>query len=77
MHPPQRARDVGRVAARSHCGRLVAVTRAFRAWALDHRPEFTMVYGAPVPGFSTPEEGGIRDAGGRPGGIIFTLFAEL
>jgi hypothetical protein len=32
------------------------VTRAFRSWALDHKPEFTMVYGAPAPGFSTPEE---------------------
>jgi AcrR family transcriptional regulator len=58
-------------------GRLVAVTRAFRWWALDHRPEFTMIYGAPVPGFSTPEEGGIREAGGRLAGVFFTLFAEL
>jgi AcrR family transcriptional regulator len=63
------AEDVG--------GRLVAVTRAFRSWALDHRPEFTMVYGAPVPGFSTQEEGGVREAGGRLGGVFFSLFAEL
>jgi AcrR family transcriptional regulator len=58
-------------------GRLVAVTRAFRRWALDHAAEFTMVFGAPVPGFSEPEEGGVREAGGRLGGIFFTLFAEL
>jgi hypothetical protein len=36
-----------------------------------------MVYGAPAPGFSTPEEGGVREAGGRLSGIFFALFAEL
>lgn len=52
--------------------RLVAVTRAFRAWALEHRPEFAMVFGAPVPGFDHPDE-----AGARLGGIFFSLFSEL
>jgi AcrR family transcriptional regulator len=59
-------------------GRLVAVTRTFRQWALEHRPEFTMVFGAPVPGFTRPEDaGGMDEAGARFGGIFFTLFAEL
>lgn len=58
-------------------GRLVAVTRAFRRWALDHTAEFTMMFGAPVPGFSEPEAGGVREAGGRLGGIFFALFAGL
>jgi hypothetical protein len=58
-------------------GRLVAVTRAFRRWALDHSPEFTLVFGAPVPGFKPPEEGGFDEAGARLGGIFFSLFAEL
>lgn len=43
-------------------GRLVAVTRAFRRWSLDHRPEFAMVFGAPVPGYTEPEEGGVHQA---------------
>jgi AcrR family transcriptional regulator len=58
-------------------GRLVAVTRAFRRWSLDHRPEFAMVFGAPVPGYTEPEEGGVHQAGGRMGAIFFTLFFEL
>src|SRR5690349_21605931 len=37
-------------------GRLVAVTRTFRAWAREHTPEFTMVFGAPLPGFSPPSD---------------------
>jgi AcrR family transcriptional regulator len=57
--------------------RLLAVTRAFRRWALDHPAEFTMVFGAPVPGFSEPEEGDVRRAGGRLAGIFFRLFAGL
>lgn len=59
-------------------GRLVAVTRTFRQWALEHKPEFTMVFGAPVPGFTRPEDGaGIDEAGARFGKIFFALFAEL
>lgn len=57
--------------------RLVAVTRAFRGWALEHRPEFAMVFGAPVPGFDHPDEGGVHEASARLGGIFFSLFAEL
>lgn len=56
-------------------GRLIAVTRTFRRWALDHRPEFAMVFGAPVPGYSVPDEN--HAAGGRFGGIFYDLFTEL
>jgi AcrR family transcriptional regulator len=58
-------------------GRLIAVTRTFRQWALEHRPEFTLIFGSPVPGFTRPQEGGMYEAGSRFGGIFFTLFAEL
>lgn len=59
-------------------GRLVAITRTFRRWALEHRPEFTMVFGAPVPGFTHRERGVDADkAGSRLGGMFFVLFAEL
>ncbi|GLY90235.1 TetR/AcrR family transcriptional regulator [Actinoallomurus iriomotensis] len=58
-------------------GRLVAVTRAFRSWSLEHRAEFAMVFGAPVPGFTEPEEAGVQRAGGRLGAIFFALFFEI
>ena len=59
-------------------GRLIAASRTFRRWALEHRPEFTMIFGSPVPGFTRPEDGaGMYEAGARFGGIFFALFAEL
>lgn len=59
-------------------GRLIAVTRTFRQWALENRPEFTMIFGSPVPAVTRPEDGaGMYEAGARFGGIFFTLFAEL
>jgi AcrR family transcriptional regulator len=58
-------------------GRLVTVTRTFRRWALDHRAEFTLVFGAPVPAFGTSPQTGFPAAGGRFAGIFFTLFTEL
>jgi AcrR family transcriptional regulator len=57
--------------------RLVVVTRAFRHWGLGHRPEFSLVFGAPVPGFSVPEEGGVQAAGARCGGIFLGLLLAL
>jgi AcrR family transcriptional regulator len=57
--------------------RLLVVTRTFRRWGLDHRPEFSLIFGAPMPGFSVPEEGGIHDAGTRCGGIFLGLLVAL
>lgn len=58
-------------------GRLVAVTRVFRRWALDNRPEFGMVFGEPAPGYAPPAMGDAEAAGARFGGIFFALFIEL
>ncbi len=57
--------------------RLVAVTRTFRRWALDNRPEFGMVFGEPVPGYEPAPKDGSDAAGARFGGIFFALFIEL
>jgi AcrR family transcriptional regulator len=58
-------------------GRLTAVTRAFREWALAHPPEFTMLFGAPLPGFDQQEKAGGHESGERFGGIFFSLIATL
>ncbi|MGH3375796.1 MAG: TetR/AcrR family transcriptional regulator [Actinoallomurus sp.] len=58
-------------------GRLVAVTRAFRQWALAYTPEFTMVFGAPLPGLDHPDKDGVHESGERFGGIFFSLIAVL
>lgn len=36
-------------------GRLVAVNRAFRRWALDHPLEFGLLFGSPIPGVVVDE----------------------
>lgn len=35
--------------------RLVAVTLAYREWALQHRAQFLLIYGTPIPGYHAPE----------------------
>lgn len=57
-------------------GRLVAASRAFRRWALDHRAEFALVFGAPVPGLDEPA-GPAAEEGGDFGKVFFALLAEL
>ncbi|MGW5344442.1 WHG domain-containing protein [Streptomyces sp. HUAS TT3] len=36
--------------------RLLAVTRALRAWSFAHPGEFTLIYGSPVPGYHAPPD---------------------
>ncbi|WP_320784020.1 TetR-like C-terminal domain-containing protein [Streptomyces sp. CRN 30] len=36
--------------------RLLAVARALRQWSFDHTPEFTLIYGSPVPGYQAPQD---------------------
>lgn len=57
--------------------RLHAVVRAFRRWALEHRQEFGLVFGSPLPGYAAPAEGPTEVAGARFGAVFIDLFAAL
>jgi AcrR family transcriptional regulator len=57
--------------------RLLAVSRAFRRWALANPAELALVFGSPLPGFSVPEEGPTEEAGRRFCGVYLALFVEL
>jgi AcrR family transcriptional regulator len=37
-------------------GRWLAVCRAVRAWALQNRAEYGLIYGSPVPGYAAPAD---------------------
>ena len=37
-------------------GRFVAVAGALHDWANDNRPEYALLYGSPVPGYTAPED---------------------
>lgn len=42
-------------AAEAPAARVRAVCRSLRTWALAHRHEYALLYGAPVPGYLAPE----------------------
>ncbi len=37
-------------------GRFLAISLAFRQWALEHPQDFSLIYGNPIPGYHAPEE---------------------
>src|SRR6266487_4929755 len=47
------ARDA--VPAGDHGGRWLAVCHSFRRWSLDHRADFALIFGTPLPGYQAPE----------------------
>jgi AcrR family transcriptional regulator len=36
--------------------RWLAIGHAVRSWAWDHRPEWALIYGSPVPGYEAPQD---------------------
>ena len=56
---------------------FVATSREFRRWALTHRPEFGLLFGAPLPGVPTKDVGTAPDRGMRFGHVWLELFAKL
>ncbi|MEU8460865.1 WHG domain-containing protein [Streptomyces sp. NPDC029003] len=52
----ERADGEARAAGATAGARLLAVTRALRAWSFAHTAEFTLIYGSPVPGYHAPPD---------------------
>ncbi len=69
------ARD--RIAPDDLPGRLLAVSRVFRDWSVDHPPEFQLIFGAAPPGYSEAPEGPAEQAGARFGRVFQAIFAEI
>lgn len=57
--------------------RLFAVTLAFRQWALDHRPEFGLVFANPITSMTAQLPDACELAGQRFGLVFGALFNEL
>ena len=47
---------LGKVAVTDHAGRMVAIGRAVRAWALAEPATYALLFGSPVPGYEAPAE---------------------
>ena len=58
--------------------RLVAACRQFRRWSLDHRAEFGLLFGSPLPSLeSIKDDEFVGTCVMRFGGIFWALFVEL
>ncbi len=56
---------------------FVTTSREFRRWALTHRPEFGLLFGAPLPGVTGKDVATAPDRGMRFGQVWLELFAKL
>jgi AcrR family transcriptional regulator len=71
------ARD--RLPADDTAGRLLAVSRTFRRWSVEHPAEFTLIFASPLPGVlgQQDERSVTHRAGLRFGGIFGDLVARV
>ena len=57
--------------------KMVAACREFRRWALDHRGEFALLFGVPLPGLDDGRYDIADECALAFAGTFFTLFLEL
>jgi AcrR family transcriptional regulator len=58
--------------------KLVAACRQFRSWALDHRAEFGLLFGTPLPSLEgMHDDATINECAAKFSGVFFALFLEL
>jgi len=60
--------------------KLIAACRAFRAWTIEHVPEFSLIFGSPLPGLEVLHEvtrDPNVDCGYQFGQLFLDLFADL
>jgi AcrR family transcriptional regulator len=58
-------------------GRLIAVCRTFRAWAVGHRAEFGLLFGTPMAGTGPDLPAAAQAGGARFNAIFFGLFSDV
>lgn len=56
--------------------RFAAGIRAYRQWSIDHRNEFLLIFGTPIPGYAAPEDGPTVEANRRMGRAFFEVGVE-
>ena len=56
---------------------MVAACREFRRWALNHKAEFALLFGVPLPGLDDGRYDIADECALEFAGTFFTLFLEL
>jgi AcrR family transcriptional regulator len=76
--------EIGRAAQASGgdmTAKMIAACRAFRSWALAHRPEFGLLFGTPLPGLEAlhdnAEKGVVAECADKFSFEFLALFFEL
>jgi AcrR family transcriptional regulator len=70
--------DLKRVPGDDMSGKFLAAARSFRSWALDHRREYALLFGAPLPGLGHQEQLDFAEECARRFARTFLdLFLEL
>ena len=67
----------GAAAGGDMTAKVAAACHAFRHWALNHRPEFALLFGTPLPGVNVENDDFAEECARRFAGTFFTLFPEL
>jgi AcrR family transcriptional regulator len=57
--------------------KMVGACHGFRQWALDHKAEFALLFGTPVPGVSVEDDDFTEECARRFAGTFYGLFLEL
>src|SRR5262249_318276 len=57
--------------------RMGAACREFRRWSLDHKDEFGLLFGTPLPGLEAVHDEVIDDCAAKFSGSFFALFLEV
>ena len=57
--------------------KMIAACREFRRWGLDHKAEFGMLFGTPLPTLETAHDDLVAECAGKFSGVFFALFYEL
>jgi AcrR family transcriptional regulator len=60
-----------------HTMKMVAACREFRRWALNHKGEFALIFGAPLPGIDDGRYDIADECALQFAGVFFSLFYEL
>jgi AcrR family transcriptional regulator len=64
------AEEADRQAAATATTRIVECGLAYRRWAVDHRGQFLLIYGVPLPDYAAPEDGPTSAAAARLGVVM-------
>lgn len=66
--------DVTATATNDPASRWVSSALVIRSWAIDHRHEYSLLYGSPVPGYAAPQQTAV--SGTRATRALITIVAD-